>query len=194
MRGRLLLSVAACAAGTTAPASAGEPLLSAVLPLDETGVVLTAITAGAVVLAVAAGMWALVEQKRSLKLKRQLRNAGARQRAAVGERDALLDVSRDALIVWGRDTDGPLSYGGAEAQLNSCLKGPDATGLSLALDDLSARGSGFAMPARDAGGRNGLHQAPARVSREIDKEEGHADSECCSGCSLNVRHQKCRET
>jgi signal transduction histidine kinase len=128
-------------------------VLSAALPLDETGVVLTAITAGAVVLAVAAGMWALVEQKRSLRLKRQLRNAGARQRAAVGERDALLDVCRDALIVWGRDTDEPLSYGGAEAQINSCLKGSDATGLSLALDDLSAHGTGFAMPARDAGGR-----------------------------------------
>jgi signal transduction histidine kinase len=128
-------------------------MLSAALPLDETGVVLTAMTAGAAVLAVAAGMWALVEQKRSLKLKRQLRNAGARQRAAVGERDALLDVCRDALIVWGRDTDGPMSYGGAEAQLDSCLKGPDATGLSTALDDLSAHGAAFAMAARDASGR-----------------------------------------
>lgn len=151
MRRRLLLSVAATTAFATSPALAGGPFAPA--PLDETGIVLTAITTGAVVLALAAGLWALVEQKRSMRLKRQLRNAGARQRAAVGERDALLDVSRDALIVWGRDNDGPMSYGGAEAQLDSCLKGPDATDLSQAIDDLSAHGTPFAIAARDAGGR-----------------------------------------
>lgn len=153
MRRRLLLSVATSAASATGPALAGTPAVALALPMDETGVILTAVTAGAVVLAVAAGMWALVEQKRSMRLKRQLKNAGARQRAAVGERDALLDVCRDALIVWGRDADGPLSYGGAEAQLDSCLKGPDATTLSKALDDLSAHGVPFSMPARETNGR-----------------------------------------
>jgi Signal transduction histidine kinase len=154
MRGRLLLSVAASAVIATGSASAaGDSALPFALPLDETGVILTAVTAGAVVLAVAAGMWALVEQKNSIKLKRQLKSAGARQRAAVGERDALLDVCRDALIVWGRDSDGPMSYGGAEAQLDSCLKGADAPTLSKALDDLSAHGVPFSMPARDATGR-----------------------------------------
>jgi signal transduction histidine kinase len=145
--------VAASAACVSGPALAGEPATALALPMDETGVILTAITAGAVVLAVASGMWALVEQKRSLRLRRQLKNAGARQRAAVGERDALLDVCRDALIVWGRDSDGPMSYGGAEAQLDSCLRGPDATNLSKALDDLSARGVPFSMPARETNGR-----------------------------------------
>lgn len=122
--------------------------------LDEASVVLTAVTAGAIVLTVAAGLWALAEQKVSSKLRRQLKAASARQRAAVGERDALLEVSRDALIVWGRDTSGPLSYGGAEAQLDSCLKGPDATNLSKALDELSSHGAAFSMPARDANGRS----------------------------------------
>jgi len=155
MRGRLLLSVAVCAAFATGPAFAGTPALAVGLPLlDESGMVLTAVTTGAVALALAAGLWALAEQTVSAKLRRVLRAAGARMRAAVGERDALLDVSRDALIVWGRDDVGPMSYGGAEAQLDSCLKGPDATHLSQALDDLSAHGNAFTMPAREAGGRS----------------------------------------
>jgi signal transduction histidine kinase len=115
--------------------------------------VLTAVTTGAVALALAAGLWALAEQSLSAKLRRLLKSAGARMRAAVGERDALLDASRDALIVWGRDEAEPSSYGGAEAQLDSCLRGPDATALSKALDDLSSGGIAFSMPARDANGR-----------------------------------------
>jgi len=128
---------------------AGVPALA----LDETGMVLTAVATGAVALAMAAGMWALAEQRASARLRRSLRSAGARMRAAVGERDALIDTARDALIVWGRDDAGPTSYSGAEAQLDSCLSGPDATALSKAIDDLSAYGTGFAMPARDANGR-----------------------------------------
>jgi signal transduction histidine kinase len=146
---RHLLSVAACAITVTAPAMAGSPLSL----LNETGMVLTAVATGAVALALAAGLWALAEQTVSAKLRRLLRAAGARQRAAVGERDALLDAARDALIVWGRDNGEPSSYGGAESQLDSCLKGPDATVLSQALDDLSDRGVAFALSVRDAGGR-----------------------------------------
>lgn len=149
MRRRSLLKVAACAAISTGPAFAGVPAFG----LDETGMVLTAITTGAVALALAAGLWALAEQSVSAKLRRLIKSAGARLRAAVGERDALLDASRDALIVWGREELEPVSYGGAEAQLDSCLRGLDAPALSKAIDDLSAHGIAFVMPARDANGR-----------------------------------------
>ena len=113
-------------------------------------VVLTAIAAGAVAMAIAVGLWALAEQNVTARLRRSLKVAGARTRAAVGERDALLGAAREALIVWGRDGAGPYSYGGGEALLDSCLKGAQATELSTALDELSERGAGFAFTVHDA--------------------------------------------
>lgn len=104
---------------------------------------------GAVALAIGAGLWALVQQSHAHRLSRHLRAAGARTRSLVGERDALLGAGRDALIVWGRDGSGPLSYGGAEALLDSCLKGAEATELSAALDALSDKGSPFEMSVHD---------------------------------------------
>ena len=112
--------------------------------------VLDAVATGCVALAIAAGLWALAEQKISLRLRRVLRVASARTRAAVGERDALLGATREALIVWGRDGAGPYSYGGAEPLLDSCLKGSDATELSTALDNLSERGVAFSLTVHDA--------------------------------------------
>jgi signal transduction histidine kinase len=112
--------------------------------------VLTAIVAGAAAMAIAAGLWALAEQSGSIKLRRMLWVSGARARAAVGERDALLNAARESLIVWGRDGAGPYSYGGAEALLDSCLKGAQATELSTALDQLSEHGTAFALTVRDA--------------------------------------------
>jgi signal transduction histidine kinase len=111
--------------------------------------VLGAVTTGAVALALAAGLWALAEQNRAGKLRRALRQSGARTRAAVGERDALLAAGREALIVWGRDGQVPLTYGSAEMMLNACLAGPDATLVSQALDGLSDRGYGFTLIAKD---------------------------------------------
>jgi signal transduction histidine kinase len=146
MKGRIVSSALVFAILAAAPAEAGTLLLG------ESDLVLTAITAGAIALALAAGLWALAEQNVSHKQRRMLRAAGARMRSAVGERDALLSVCRDALVVWGRDS-GSSSYGGGEALLDSCLKGSDATTLSQALDSLSAHGAAFSMPARDAAGR-----------------------------------------
>jgi signal transduction histidine kinase len=111
--------------------------------------VLGAVTTGAVALAFAAGLWALAEQNRTGKLRRALRQSSARTRAAVGERDALLSAGREALIVWGRDGQAPLTYGSAETLLDNCLKGPDATLVSQALDGLSDRGQGFTLIAHD---------------------------------------------
>lgn len=130
------------------------PALAAALPLlGERDLVLAAVTAGAVALAAAAALWALAEQSVTTRLKRGLRVAGARTRAAVGERDALLSAGREALIVWGRDGSGPYSYGSAEAVLDSCLAGAEATELSQALDALSEKATRFALGAHD---RNGL--------------------------------------
>jgi len=132
---------------TPFPALAATPILSSQV------VVLSALAAGGVALAIAAGLWALAEQSISRRLRRSLRLTGARTKAAVGERDALLGAGREPLLVWGRDGAGPYSYGGGEELLQSCLKGPDALALSAAIDGLSDRGAAFQIPVTDAHGR-----------------------------------------
>ena len=116
-------------------------------------IVLAAIAAGATALALAAALWALAEQHTAGKLRRVLRTTGARVRAAIGERDALLAAGRESLIVWGRDDRAPLSFAGGEALLDSCLAGAQATELSRALDELGDRGAGFTLAAHDKNGR-----------------------------------------
>ena len=132
---------------------APSPALAAGDAATQQFLVLGAVTTGAVALAIAAGLWALAEQSRTGKLRRALRQSGARTRAAVGERDALLSAGREALIVWGRDGSSPMSYGSAEAMLDACLAGTEATTLSQALDDLSDRGLGFTLSAHDKDAR-----------------------------------------
>ncbi len=109
----------------------------------------TFVAIGAVALAVAVALWAIAEQNAARRLRRTIRQSGARARAAVGERDALISAGREALVVWGRDGSGPYSYRGADAMLDNCLAGSDATALSRALDELGANGVPFAMTARD---------------------------------------------
>ena len=116
-------------------------------------IVLSALAAGAVALAIAAGLWALAEQKSARQLRRVLRSAVARNKAAMGERDALLGASREALVVWGREGLTPQSYGGGEAILNACLKGPNSAALSRALEDLSIKGIAFQLAVQDPHGR-----------------------------------------
>jgi signal transduction histidine kinase len=117
--------------------------------LGEHDMLALAVAVGAVSLAAAAGLWALAERHLASRLRQALRSAGARTRAAVAERDALLDAGRESLLVWGRDGAGPYSYGGAEALLESCLKGAEAAELSVALDGLSDRGTAFALIVHD---------------------------------------------
>src|SRR3954464_376912 len=116
-------------------------------------VVLSAMACGAVALAIAASLWGLAEQSKARRLRRALRGAGARIRASVGERDALLGAGREALVVWGRDGSGPFSYGGGDALLDSCLKGSDALALSGAIDGLSDRGAAFQLAVHDSHGQ-----------------------------------------
>ena len=142
------------AAGLVLPAS---PALAAVqISLTATPgqvVVLSALALGGVALGIAAGLWALAEQRIARRLRRSLRLTGARTKAAVGERDALLGAGREPLVVWGRDGTGPFSYGGGEELLQSCLKGPDALALSGAIDGLADRGAAFQIPVADPHGR-----------------------------------------
>jgi signal transduction histidine kinase len=116
-------------------------------------VVLSALACGGVALAIAAGLWALAEQRSARRLRRSLRAVGAKTKAAVGERDALLGAGKEALVVWGRDGSGPFSYGGGDEVLQSCLKGADALALSGAIDGLSDRGAPFALAVHDSHGR-----------------------------------------
>ncbi|HEY2008752.1 MAG TPA: PAS-domain containing protein [Rhizomicrobium sp.] len=116
-------------------------------------VVLSALACGGVALAIAAGLWALAEQRAARRLRKSLRTVGARTKAALGERDALLGAGREALVVWGRDGSGPFSYNGGEELLQSCLKGADALALSGAIDGLSDRGAGFSLGVEDSHGR-----------------------------------------
>jgi signal transduction histidine kinase len=116
-------------------------------------IVLSGLACGGVALAIAAGLWALAEQRSARRVRRALRQAGSKTRAALGERDALLNAGREALLVWGRDGSGPFSYGGGDEQLQSCLKGADALALSAALDGLSDRGAAFQLRVHDSHGR-----------------------------------------
>src|SRR6201996_3956164 len=116
-------------------------------------VVLSALACGGVALAIAAGLWALAEQRAARRLRKSLRTVSAKTKAALGERDALLGAGREALVVWGRDGSGPFSYNGGEELLQSCLKGADALALSGAIDGLSDRGAGFSLPVQDNHGR-----------------------------------------
>ena len=108
----------------SAPAQAAAP--AALTFQNGNLIVLSGLACGGVALAIAAGLWALAEQRTTRRLRRSLRAVGAKTKAALGERDALLGAGREALVVWGRDGTGPFSYGGGEEMLQACLKGPNA--------------------------------------------------------------------
>jgi signal transduction histidine kinase len=129
------------------------PAFAATPDTGPTTLVAIAIGTGAVALAVAAGLWALAEQNISMRLRQMLRGANARARASASARDALIAASKEPLLVWSRDGTPPKSYGGAEAVLDSCLAGPDATALSEAIDALSDRGAAFSLQAHDKDGK-----------------------------------------
>ena len=146
-----LLAAAPCAL-LPVPALAATPI-TALAFQNGNAVVLSALACGGVALAIAAGLWALAEQRTTRRLRRSLRVVGAKTKAAVGERDALVGAGREALVVWGRDGAGPFSYGGGEETLQSCLKGHNALALSTALDGLSDGGAPFQLAVADNHGR-----------------------------------------
>jgi signal transduction histidine kinase len=131
-----------------------SPAFAATDAADGITVMASALAAGSIALGIAAGLWALAEQRDSRRLRRALRVVESRARTATGARDALIAAGREAVIVWGRDGSAPRSYGGAEALLDSCLAGPDAAEISQALDALGDRGGGFSLTARTKDGQS----------------------------------------
>ena len=150
---KALLATVPLALLANATAQAAEPQMTSVAFQNGNMVVLSALACGGVALAVAAGLWALAEQRNARRLRRALRMAGARNKAAMGEREALLGAGREALVVWGRDGSGPQSYNGGDEMLQACLKGADALALSGAIDGLSDRGAPFSLAVHDTHGR-----------------------------------------
>jgi signal transduction histidine kinase len=124
-------------------------------------VVLSALAAGAVALAIAAALWALAEQRRARRLARAVKANAAHARAAMSERDALLNAAREPMVVWARDGGTPLSYGGGLSLLESCLRGADAAALAAALADLKERGAAFQMSVLEAEGKERIARGRA---------------------------------
>ena len=139
--------IALAALGWAAPAYAASDAAEAV------SAVASSLAIGAVALALAAGAWALAERRDARRLRRILRTAENRARAATSARDALIAAGRESVIVWGRDGASPRIYGKAEELLDACLAGPDATELSQALDALAEKGAPFTLAAHDTPGR-----------------------------------------
>ena len=129
--------------------ASSTPALAAPGPIGDESIGLITVTLGGVSLALAAALWALSERRAATRLRRSLRDARALVRAAVGERDALLGAGREALLVWGRNREMTLIYGGSEALLDACLSGEDAPALTSALAALRDQGTPFATVVRD---------------------------------------------
>jgi signal transduction histidine kinase len=121
--------------------------------LPETTIIAGSVAVGAIALALAAGLWAIAEQRTATRLRRSLKASTAKAKAAAGARDALISAGGEALVVWGREGTAPYSYGGGEQLLDSCLAGADAMALSQAIDALSDHGANFALLAHQASGR-----------------------------------------
>src|SRR2546423_14733625 len=115
-------------------------------------VVSTAVTFGAVALAVGASLWAIASGHAAAKLRRSTAVAPARARAPIPARDAIIEAGREKVLVWGGDTEAAHSYGGSEELIDACLAGPDALLLSQALDDLAETGAAFALSAHSREG------------------------------------------
>ncbi len=118
-----------------------------------TGTIEPLMTLGALALALAAGLWALVEMRVVRMLRLKLGEAGASARAAIGARDALIAAGRDPVVAWGGEETPTRSYGPAESIVESCLAGTDAIILAEALDALADRGAPFLLNVRDEQGR-----------------------------------------
>jgi signal transduction histidine kinase len=114
------------------------------LPPDA-ALVMIVVAGGA--LALAGGLWALAEHDAAHRLRRAVKLAATRARAAVSSREALLAAGREAIAAWGRDGE-VLSFGSGGELLQASLEGPDALALSMALDALSESGTPFTQDAR----------------------------------------------
>ncbi len=116
----------------------------------------TALTAAfivsAVVVGIAASLWAAAAHTRYTFHRREMRSELARSRAVLLLRDAIIEGGGDAIVVMGVDMSVPLTFGGGSSMLQDCLSGQDAAGLAAALDRLLEAGVAFDLRARIASG------------------------------------------
>ncbi|MGQ0741652.1 MAG: PAS-domain containing protein [Alphaproteobacteria bacterium] len=98
-------------------------------------------------LAAAGALWALAEMAASSRLRKAVRLTAWRTGAALAARNGLILAARESVVAWGREGEA-LSFGGGAALLESCLSGPDALTLSVAIDALSDAGTPFSLTAR----------------------------------------------
>jgi signal transduction histidine kinase len=119
---------------------------------DAASILLSPLVIAAAALAVAGALWGLSERQAARALRRTLRTAIFRGRAALAARDAWLAAGRESLLVWGGDLAEPISFGTGAQFMEACLTGPDGGALSTALDALTQSGVTFNMLCRTAEG------------------------------------------
>ena len=117
-------------------------------------VVLSALACGGVALAIAAGLWALAEQRAARRLRRSLRT-GRRQDQGGGGRARCAAGRRAARRWWcgAATAPGPSPMAAATSCCSPASRAPTRWRLSSALDGLSDRGAGFPLTVHDAHGR-----------------------------------------
>jgi signal transduction histidine kinase len=130
-----------------------SPALAQELFSDAAEILLSPLVIAAAALAVAGALWGLSERQAGRALRRTLRTAVTKARAALAARDAWLAAGRESLLVWGGDLPDPISFGEGAQFMEACLTGPDAAVLSAALDALTQNGVTFSMLCRTADGR-----------------------------------------
>jgi signal transduction histidine kinase len=144
MAGGLAGGAALAAIALPAPAFAAWSTATQLPPL---------IAGGALALGLAAAIWAAAQLHVVRRIRRDLRSLRLVSLSAVGARDALLAAARDPVMAWGSEELPARSYGGADAVVQSCLAGPDATELAEALGALGDHGAPFLLDVRDENGR-----------------------------------------
>jgi signal transduction histidine kinase len=112
------------------------------------------IAAGAVALAIGASLWAAALIGIVQKLRRRLRRISGTVRASIAARDALLDSSRDAVVVWNAGEERAWGYGGANNVVQSCLAGSNSAELAEALALLNQNGTAFRLNTKTEAGES----------------------------------------
>ncbi len=112
-----------------------------------------AIVVTSLALAVACGAWAILERARRGNYRARVQAVLRRSQVARHFRDSILESLPETVVVLRSRSQQALSYGGGSALLQQCLKGPDATPLAVAINDLLKRASGFSLSVRLSGMR-----------------------------------------
>src|SRR5690348_4878659 len=77
----------------------------------------TIITFGAIALAIASALWALSTGRLAAHLREAIGQLNAKARVALATRDAIIEGSREQVMVLGSDTEATHAYGDSKALL-----------------------------------------------------------------------------